>query len=142
MSMGIPNYSYPPGAWATYNALGMPDVYIQILNPNSGPGTTPDPGYVSAYAAALAKGTLILGYVPTTYGARPIADVKADIDKYYTFYPQLSGIFFDEMQTRTAPRQPIPFSSITRRSGTTSSPSRTRSNSWPSTQAPRSLNAS
>ncbi len=103
MSMGIPNYSYPPGAWATYNALGMPDVFIQILNPDSGPGPSPDPGYVSAYAAALAKGTLILGYVPTTYGARPIADVKADIDKYFAFYPQVSGIFFDEMADENSP---------------------------------------
>jgi hypothetical protein len=96
MAIGVPLYSYPPSVWSTYIALGMPDIGIAILNPNSGPGTSPDPGYVTAYAALLAKGTRVLGYVHTSYGTRPIAEVKAEIDTYLLFYPKVSGIFFDE----------------------------------------------
>jgi len=32
---------------------------------------------------------------------RAIADVEADIDSYKSFYPQIEGIFFDEMATTT-----------------------------------------
>jgi hypothetical protein len=41
-------------------------------------------------------GVEMIGYVYTSYGARSIADVKADIDTYASKYPLLTGIFFDE----------------------------------------------
>ena len=37
----------------------------------------------------------MVGYVATSYGARPEADVIADINRYYDFYT-LSGIYFAE----------------------------------------------
>jgi len=41
-------------------------------------------------------GVEMIGYVHTSYGARAIADVKADIDVYATEFPHLVGIFVDE----------------------------------------------
>jgi 3D (Asp-Asp-Asp) domain-containing protein len=39
----------------------------------------------------------MVGYVHTSYGARAIADVKADIDVYAQQFPLLVGIFLDEV---------------------------------------------
>jgi hypothetical protein len=36
-----------------------------------------------------------IGYVYTSYGQRPLADVKADIQKYLKWY-NVNGFFFDE----------------------------------------------
>jgi hypothetical protein len=38
----------------------------------------------------------IVGYIATAYGAIPEATVKHYIDLWYTWYPELGGIFFDE----------------------------------------------
>jgi hypothetical protein len=103
MAIGVPLYSYPPTVWSTYTALGLPDIGVAILNPNSGPGDAPDPGYVTAYAALADKGTRVIGYVHTSYGARPIAEVKAEIDKYKVWYPRVAGIFFDETGDEGSP---------------------------------------
>ena len=40
------------------------------------------PEYRRAIAAAQAGGARVLGYVPTAWGARPAAEVEADIDRY------------------------------------------------------------
>jgi hypothetical protein len=45
-----------------------------------------------------AAGTIVLGYVATTYTAKATADVQAEIDKFFTWY-NVSGIFFDEAST-------------------------------------------
>jgi len=43
-----------------------------------------------------AAGVEMIGYVHTSYGARAIADVKADIDQYAAEFPLVVGIFLDE----------------------------------------------
>jgi hypothetical protein len=43
----------------------------------------------------------VLGYVATTYGAKPTATAHAEIDAYKAWYTGIQGIFFDEM-SRTA----------------------------------------
>jgi hypothetical protein len=43
----------------------------------------------------------VLGYVSTAYTKRAEAAVRADIDSYRLWYPQTTGIFFDE-QTNSA----------------------------------------
>ena len=48
-----------------------------------------------AAAAATAAGARVLGYVPTAWGARPAADVEADIERYRGWYG-VDGIFLDE----------------------------------------------
>jgi len=39
----------------------------------------------------------MVGYVYTSYGARAISAVKADVDTYATKWPLITGIFFDEV---------------------------------------------
>jgi hypothetical protein len=41
-------------------------------------------------------GIEMVGYVYTSYGARDVAAVKADIDTYASKYPLVTGIFLDE----------------------------------------------
>ena len=96
----VPLYIYPGSTWntlinikTTYPALPI----IAVINPGSGPGTAQNSDYVSWIAKLQAANILVLGYDHTSYGARPTADVKADIDRYLAFYPSIDGIFFDEM---------------------------------------------
>ena len=87
----------------------VPPSRIIVINPNNGPGT----GYTSRINEARSRGARVLGYVYTKYantkldsvrnptGAfdRMIDSVKADIDRYYSLYPNLDGIFLDEVTT-------------------------------------------
>ncbi len=77
-----------------------------IINPANGPGSSGDPNadYLYGLSDLMAGGVNLLGYVFTDYGNRPLADVKADIDKYYTDYVfsagvTVSGMFFDQAAT-------------------------------------------
>lgn len=79
-----------------------PTVSLLVANPNSGPGAAVDASYTKAIADAHAAGQTVVGYVHTSYGARPIADVKTDIDQWYAFYPAIDGIFSDETSTDAA----------------------------------------
>lgn len=92
--MVVPAYFGPGADWQRIinasDAVGM-----IIFNPNSGPGTTADPAYVSAIAQARAAGILVLGYVGTSYGQRAEADIDADVNGYYALY-QPSGIYLAE----------------------------------------------
>jgi hypothetical protein len=68
---------------------------IVVLNPGNGPGTAPQAAYRAAVRAVQRSGTRVLGYVHTSYGARPQAAVQADVDRYRAWYG-VDGIFFDE----------------------------------------------
>lgn len=81
----------------------FPDVKITaILNPSNGIFTKPDADLSKAASAFTTNGGKLLGYVAADYGngARPLEDVKANIDAYVTHYGSLiSGIFLDEVHT-------------------------------------------
>lgn len=66
-----------------------------ILNPSSGPGGERDGDWARTVALAHQGGSRVIGYVHTTYGARPEAEVRADIDRYREWYG-VDGIFLDE----------------------------------------------
>lgn len=75
-----------------------------IFNPASGPGTAREPNYLSAtgtgpLADLRAAGGVAFGYVATGYGTRALADIKADVNAYFTghYAGYVQGIFFDEM---------------------------------------------
>ncbi len=68
-----------------------------ILNPASGPGNHVDANYTKAIDRLQGAGCVVLGYVTTSYGKRPAADVQADINRWLKLYPRTHGIFFDEM---------------------------------------------
>src|SRR5262249_8967027 len=38
----------------------------------------------------------VIGYVSTKYAARPLPEVKGDVDRWLGHYPGIQGVFFDE----------------------------------------------
>ena len=74
--------------------------------PEQRPGQPLEPSYASGIARLTAAGIKVIGYVATDYTANSAATVKADIDRWRTFYPgQLSGIFFDEQSNQAERRR-------------------------------------
>ena len=94
----------PPAA----KANGTPA--IEVMNPDSGPGTSigvsdPTASGLAAYDAAIgeahASGASVFGYVWTNFAntgsgpAAPIATIESQIDAWVTDYHGVDGIFFD-----------------------------------------------
>ena len=100
-AIGIPIYVDPsasPSTWAQVTGAA-PTVALLVANPDSGPGVSVQASYTQAITAAHAVGQIVVGYVHTSYGARNIAQVEADVDAWYSFYPMIDGIFSDETST-------------------------------------------
>ena len=70
---------------------------VVIFNPANGPGASFIADYARALDVCTTAGQRVIGYVHTTYGQRGLSRVKADVDAYYARYPQVDGIFVDEM---------------------------------------------
>jgi len=105
MKIVLPLYIYPiNSSWQPYyNAIQQyPQLsFTIIINPNSGPGTSPGPN--SDYKTALSKlasysNVNTVGYVKTNYGNKTINDVKAEIDVYNSWSGGIrpKGLFFDQ----------------------------------------------
>ncbi|GAC1629702.1 MAG: hypothetical protein NVS4B2_12200 [Chloroflexota bacterium] len=113
-AIAIPSYINPTNgdAWNRIDAAA-PAVGLTVINPSNGPGKTCDNAYAAQVLASQAHGIAVIGYVYTKYantqldylvnpsGAldRTIDAVKSDINTYYSCYPSLDGIFFDEGST-------------------------------------------
>lgn len=100
-SIAIPAYFYPGALW-TQARNAAPKVKIMVMNPNSGSGTSPNTDYAMAVSQARNAGIKVVGYVYTSYGARPAAAVKQEITNYKNWY-SVDGIFFDETATADTP---------------------------------------
>ena len=70
---------------------------LAIVNPNSGPGTAALSDYLAGISQLTAAGVKVFGYVHTSYAARATAEVQAEIGRWRSLYPGVTGIFFDEM---------------------------------------------
>jgi Spherulation-specific family 4 len=98
----VPAYFYPAAQGLVYwnqlieAAARVP--IVAIMNPASGPGTELDPLYRAVLERARSSGVRVIAYVASGYGARPMAEVCADLLRYQSFYP-LDGFFIDEMAT-------------------------------------------
>lgn len=76
-----------------------------IVNPSSGPGSSPSPS--TQYAVAVHRLSTYsnvqkVGYIRTNYANRNISAVLADVETYANWTSQstslsMDGIFFDEM---------------------------------------------
>ncbi len=96
----VPLYSYPTSpVWQSlisdHNAYPSVPI-IAIINPSSGPGTSPDPNYVQGINALRSAGITVVGYVYTQYSQRSISSAESDINDYHQWY-NINGILFDEM---------------------------------------------
>jgi len=89
----VPAYLRPEAILQLVERSTLPR--LLVVNPASGPGAARDREYRMAVAAAQAAGALVLGYVPTTWAARPAAEVTADVDRYRAWYG-VDGVFLDE----------------------------------------------
>jgi hypothetical protein len=100
----VPLYSYPgTSPWSAIVAAkkAHPTVpVVAIVNPNNGPGTSVDANYTSGIASLQAAGITVIGYVATGYAGRAESAVQADVAAWRSFYPAVTGIFFDEMDNR------------------------------------------
>ncbi len=104
MKISVPLYSYPNEDW--YQVVtSSPTTGILIINPNFGPGYSPDPVYASAIQTVQQKGINVLGYVYTSYadGSVPVSKVENWIHEYYSWY-HVDGIFFDEVNSTCSPQ--------------------------------------
>jgi hypothetical protein len=96
----VPAYFYPGGQglkhWDRLLAAAANIPIVAVVNPASGPGKKADPNYRKIFARAKKTQITLIGYVATSYGKRPLKDVKAEVDQWTRFYPGIRGIFFDE----------------------------------------------
>jgi hypothetical protein len=103
-AVGVPMYIDPgasPSAWMQVTNAA-PTVGLLVANADSGPGTAAQTQYTQAIATAHAAHQTIVGYVHTSYGGRALSQVQAEVDSWYTFYPAIDGIFFDEGASDTS----------------------------------------
>ena len=98
----VPAYFTPGAKWDAMDYAASKVPLIAIMDPNNGPGSSKNSGYVTALANLHAAGGKVTGYVYSSYAARPIADVEADIDTYLAWY-DVDGFFVDEMENDSDP---------------------------------------
>ncbi|BAL81594.1 spherulation-specific family 4 protein [Caldisericum exile] len=67
-----------------------------IINVDNGPGSEKLDFYSLTVRRLSLSSKKVVGYVYTSYGKRNINLVKQDIDKWYSFYKNIKGIFLDE----------------------------------------------
>jgi hypothetical protein len=96
----VPIYTYPTDAsWAELiqAKVSFPNVaVVAIVNPASGPGKSVNPEFSIGIKALQAVGIVVIGYVATDFGVRPINAVEQDIYAYSLWY-HLNGTMFDQM---------------------------------------------
>jgi hypothetical protein len=100
----VPLYTDPEhSSWTTLVAAktAHPTVHVvAVVNPNSGPDSAVRASYTTGIARLHAADIDVIGYVGTNYTEKTPAEVKAEIDRWKTFYPVLDGIFFDEQSNK------------------------------------------
>jgi hypothetical protein len=76
---------------------------VIIMDPADGPGRAVDANYRSALDYCRSKRQTVIGYAYTQYRKRPLSAVKADIDRFFRLYPEIAGIFVDQISNDAAP---------------------------------------
>lgn len=106
----IPFYQYPANVFTNNAVLQLaytiqhnPHVnFLIVINPANGTGPLFDGNYGVLIDILHGAGAKVLGYVHTTYAARTLAAVEADIASWTALYPAIDGIFIDEMNNTNA----------------------------------------
>ena len=96
----VPAYIYPADAgldqWNQIIDSPAAVATVAIINPDSGPGKVADPNYTRILERARRRGVTMIGYVSTWWAARPLHEVKGEVDRWVYHYPGIQGIFFDQ----------------------------------------------
>jgi hypothetical protein len=97
--IGLPLYIYPSANeknWQTaINAAS--GVGFIIANVYNGPDTEKKTVWTNMINKAVAAGIKVYGYVDTDYTRVSGATADKNVSRWLSFYPQISGIFFDEV---------------------------------------------
>jgi outer membrane biosynthesis protein TonB len=97
----IPLYTSPTDpSWAAVAAAKAAHPAVPILavvNPANGPGAAASADYAAGIAKLTAAGVKVIGYVHTSWGNRPATELEAEMGQWKSWYPGVTGIFFDEM---------------------------------------------
>jgi hypothetical protein len=111
----IPLYTAPTDpSWAAVAAAKAAHPAVPVLavvNPANGPGAAASADYAAGIARLTAAGVKVIGYVHTSWGNRPAAELQSEMGQWQSWYPGVSGIFFDEMAN--APGQESYYSGLT-----------------------------
>jgi len=107
----VPLYIYPADIRnnVEWNALidlkrNFPTVpYVAVINPSNGPGTVVDGNYAVGIKRLQSANIKVVGYVSTDYANRDLDLVNTDIDNWKILYPEIEGIFFDELTYASSP---------------------------------------
>jgi hypothetical protein len=101
----IPLYTPPTDpSWTQVAAAkaAHPSVpVLAVINPANGPGAASSADYAAGVAKLTAAGVKVIGYVHTSWGKRPAAELQTEMGQWKSWYPGVSGIFFDEMASQT-----------------------------------------
>ena len=103
MKILVPAYFDPSDSgWVTMatKSKAMPGRIWAIANPNSGPGASELPEYSTVITNMHNNSGKVIGYVSTSFGKRSVAEIIADINKWYSWYA-VDGIFLDEFPWET-----------------------------------------
>jgi hypothetical protein len=73
---------------------------LAVVNPSNGPGGASSPDYAAGIAKLTAAGVKVIGYVHTSWGSRPAAELQTEMGQWKSWYPSVTGIFFDEMASQ------------------------------------------
>jgi len=96
----VPAYFYSEELWSRLASLSARWSTMIIANPSNGPGAEVDPNYSRWIGRVSSGGGLVLGYVHTGWGSRPLIEVEGDVDTWLELYPEVRGFFVDEVSDR------------------------------------------
>ena len=103
----IPAYIYPAGEtklhlWHEWCEEADPGSTV-IMDPENGQFTAVNSNYASVLKMCTTAGQKVVGYVATEdaveeYGGhQTVGEAEKDIEEYYRLYPEITGIFLDQM---------------------------------------------
>jgi hypothetical protein len=98
----VPLYGQPGAEWSGLIQAKESDPavpVVAIVNAASGSGDARSGAYASAIDGLKAAGIVVLGYVSTREGGRPIKSLEPDIANWGNWYG-VDGIYFDQMPQR------------------------------------------
>lgn len=108
MTLLIPMYFYPrhyePAnyQWDDVAAAAEKVPVVAIVNPENGPGTGgPNSDYDVGLKALRDAGIKMIGYVSSDYARTDINVAKSMVDEYINNWPDVTGIFVDEVENDT-----------------------------------------
>ena len=97
--LAVPNTDIYSDYWQAVHKAGSKKIPYVLVTPDAKPDAILDPGYVKVIAKNIELGFKNVVYVRTIQQTRDLAEVKAEIEKYFELYGKdnIHGIYLDEI---------------------------------------------